>query len=100
MSTIWQPITWIIFHFLTKKYNPEYHDKYITFFESFKIIIPCKMCRNHYNQNINNEENSIEKNVNTEHIFNWTVRLHNIVNKDTNKPVLSFYEALQIYTPN
>lgn len=97
MSTLWQPITWIIFHALTKKYNPIYHDKYITFFESFKIIIPCKMCRNHYNENINNSENSIENNINSEHIFNWTIRLHNTVNKMNHKKVWSYDEASRYY---
>lgn len=97
MSTAWQPITWIIFHFITNNYNGKYRDKYIDFFESFRSVIPCKICRNHYNKNINETENNIEQNVNEEHIFNWTVKLHNIVNKMNNKKIWSYEDAKTYY---
>ena len=55
MSTTWQPLSWIIFHTLALNYNDNYQQHYINFFETFRKIIPCSICRNHYNQNINKE---------------------------------------------
>lgn len=97
MSVIWQPVTWTIFHLIANNYNDLYREHYINFFESFRTIIPCRICRNHYNQNIDNSENNIEQNVNSDHIFNWTVKLHNNVNKMHHKRVWSYDEAKNYY---
>lgn len=98
MGTAWQPLTWIIFHTLTLNYNDNYREHYISFFESFKVIIPCSICRNHYNSNINTSDMSIENNINSEKIFNWTINLHNSVNKTNHKKVWNYDEARNYYT--
>jgi hypothetical protein len=98
MSTpIWQPVTWVIFHSISKNYKEEYHPYYIRFFETFKTIIPCKMCRTHYNENLNKENLTIESNVNSQNIFNWTINLHNIVNKQNHKRQWSYERANDHY---
>ena len=98
MGTAWQPLTWIIFHILTLNYNDNYKEHYISFFESFKVIIPCSICRNHYNSNINKSDMSIENNINSEKIFNWTINLHNNVNKTNHKKLWNYDEAKNHYT--
>jgi len=98
--TEWQQITWNIFHTLTLNYNDNYKQEYIIFFNSLKIIIPCRMCRNHYIENINKENMEIEKNINSDQIFNWTVDLHNSVNKMNKKKIWSYDEARKYYTDN
>ncbi len=100
--TEWQPLTWHIFHTIALNYNEEYKDKYITFFNTFKTIIPCKICREHFIKNINKPDMSmsIENNINNERFFNWTVDLHNLVNKMNHKTQWSYDYALKHYTSN
>jgi len=98
--TEWQPITWILFHTVAIDYNELYKDHYINFFESFKTIIPCKICRNHYNENINKNLMDISNNINKDRIFNWTIDLHNNVNKMNNKKLWTYDEAKNHYTIN
>lgn len=100
MSTAWQPLSWIIFHTLALNYNDKYHEHYKSFFESFTKIIPCRICRNHYTQNINKSKMTIEENINKDNIFNWTVDLHNSVNKMNYKKVWSHDEAKKYYLKN
>ena len=98
MSTLWQPLTWNIFHIIALNYNEIYRDQYISFFEAFKVIIPCSICKNHYNNNLNNSNLSIENNINKDRIFNWTIDLHNSVNKMNHKKIWSYDEARNYYT--
>jgi hypothetical protein len=98
--TEWQRITWIFFHTVTLNYNEQYRDKYIEFFDTFKTIIPCKICRNHFIENINKENMNIEENVNSDRIFTWTIDLHNSVNKMHRKKIWSHDEARNYYTNN
>lgn len=98
--TEWQPITWILFHTLSLEYDELYRDHYVDFFESFKTIIPCKICRNHYNEKINSDNMSIQNNINKERIFNWTIDLHNNVNKMNKKKLWTYDEAKLYYTSN
>jgi hypothetical protein len=95
--TEWQPITWQILHTLSLNYNEKYRDHYIYFFESLKVIIPCRMCRNHYIQNISKENMLIENNINNDRIFNWMIDLHNSVNKMHNKKLWNYEEARRYY---
>ena len=98
--TEWQRITWHLFHTVSLNYNDEYKQEYINFFESLKVIIPCRMCRNHYIQNISKENMEIDKNINNERIFNWTIDLHNSVNKMNHKKLWSYDEARKFYEHN
>jgi hypothetical protein len=114
----WAPLTWYIFHKLSNEYNQiidsinndttldeetkskkieEYKIHYVQFFQSMKTIIPCKTCRNHFIQNTDLEENKIEKNINKDTIFPWTIRLHNLVNKMHNKKLYTVDEANKMY---
>ena len=95
--TEWQSITWFLFHTISLNYNDEYKNEYINFFNTLKVIIPCRICRTHYIQNLNKEGMSIEDNINKEKIFNWTVDLHNTVNKMHHKKLWSHDEARQYY---
>jgi hypothetical protein len=100
MSTEWQPLTWILFHTIALNYNNNYKDKYIEFFETFKTILPCSICKNHYTSNVNSNELSIINNINEEKIFNWTIDLHNIINKQHHKKQWTYENALNYYKNN
>jgi hypothetical protein len=98
--TEWQPITWILFHTFALDYDEIYKDHYINFFESFQTIIPCGTCRNHYKENINNDNMNIINNINKDKIFNWTIDLHNTVNKMNKTKIWSYDEAKVYYSNN
>lgn len=90
----WQNLTWIIFHKITLNCDPKYINKYRVFFNSFKFIIPCSICKNHYCEMLDNNY-SFEKNKNN--IFNWTIDLHNKVNSNLNKRIWNYNEARTYY---
>jgi hypothetical protein len=98
--TEWQPLTWQMFHTIALNFNEAYKDEYITFFDTLKTIIPCKMCRNHYIAQTNIENLKIENNINSEKIFNWTIDLHNNVNVMNRKRLWSYDGARSHYTNN
>lgn len=98
--TAWQSITWNCFHTIALNYREEYKEYYNTFFDTFKTIIPCKICRNHFIQNINKPNMSIDENNNSEKIFNWTIDLHNSVNRMHSKKIWSHEEAKNYYRNN
>lgn len=100
MDTGWQPVTWQIFHIVSLNYNDSNKEEYKKFFRSFRTIIPCSICRGHYNSNLDKSEMNIENNVNQENIFNWTVLLHNKVNKMHSKKIWSNEEAKNFYSGN
>ena len=56
--TAWQPATWILFHHVAKNYKEEYTPHYVAFFETFKTIIPCRICRTHYIEKLNEEKST------------------------------------------
>jgi len=98
--TEWQRITWVVFHTLALSYNENYKEHYITFFNTLQTIIPCRMCRNHYITNISKDGMHIEENMNSENIFNWTIDLHNKVNKMHSKKIWGHDEARSFYQKN
>jgi hypothetical protein len=95
--TEWQRITWIFFHTVTLNYNDNYKNEYVNFFDTLKVIIPCSICRNHYNGNLNKDHLRIENNINGDRIFKWTVDLHNEVNKMHHKKIWTYEEAEAYY---
>jgi len=66
------------------------------FYESFAFLIPCPVCREHY-------ETHLQKNPLTPHLdrrddlFRWTVNVHNEVNALLGKPRLLESEVLMYY---
>jgi hypothetical protein len=97
ISTRWQQLTWYIFHKISLNYNDLYRNEYIQFFENVKVIIPCRICRNHYIQNVSKENMKINDNINHERIFNWTIDLHNLVNKLNHKKQWDYDMARNYY---
>ncbi len=93
----WQILTWQVFHKISLDYNEKYRDKYITFFETFKTIIPCSICRNHYISKLNGPNFNIEKNINKNNLFNMTIDLHNSVNAKNKKKIWSHEESKKYY---
>jgi hypothetical protein len=97
----WGPFFWHTIHIVALGYpaqEPSYGYKKAAkdFYESLKFLIPCPVCRDHYNTHL-------EKYPLTPHLdrrqdlFRWTILLHNEVNKSLNKPELTEAEVLKYY---
>jgi ATP-dependent Zn protease len=100
---VWGKYLWVSIHLIALGYpmNPSSEDKnnYIAFFESLKNVIPCYKCSENYKKNLLELpltfDNTLKDRLS---LFKWTVDLHNIVNKETNKPTISYDQAEKIYT--
>jgi len=71
--------------------------QYREFFESFQHVLPCQSCATHYQENLQRVPIS-EHLKDRETLLRWTFDLHNDVNKRMGKSVLSYDEALKLYT--
>jgi hypothetical protein len=78
--------------------KPNYAEKRAAkeFYESFVHLIPCPVCRLHYATHL--KANPITPSLDSnEDLFRWTVKIHNLVNKDLGKPEYSEMDAIQFY---
>ncbi len=93
----WKQTTWYVFHMFSLHYQPEYRDKYLTFFHSFKFILPCEVCLHHYQYHLKRDKYTLQENINEENIFGWTVQIHNLVNSSIQKKTWAIDEAKIYY---
>jgi hypothetical protein len=96
--TVWGPFLWHTIHIVALGYSvtPTYAEKKAAkeFYESFAILIPCPVCKDHYSKYL--AENPLTPHLDTrKDLFEWTVKIHNLVNKSLNKPEVSPLEAIQ-----
>lgn len=98
----WGPPLWYKLHMKTFDY-PEvatYKEKVlaIKYFKEVEKLLPCVKCRVHYRQNL--KASPIEYHVDTrDELVRWLIDLHNKVNAQTGKRILSYEEAISIYLP-
>lgn len=98
----WGPPLWYKLHMKTFDY-PEiatYKDKVlaIKYFKEVEKLLPCEKCRVHYRRNL--KASPIEYHVDTRReLTRWLIDLHNKVNAQTGKRILSYDEASNIYLP-
>ena len=95
--TIWGKCLWKSLHVVALGYpsEPTLDDResYKYFFENFWKVLPCKKpCSQNYKRHL--EELPIQPYLsNTDRLFEWTVILHNVVNKEVGKKEISIKEA-------
>jgi hypothetical protein len=96
---IWGPPAWKFLHSITFQYpeNPTDLDKqkYFTFFNSLKNVLPCPTCREHYGGNFESIPIRLD---NREDLIEWLIDIHNEVNLKDGKKAYSYSEVYQIYT--
>ena len=97
MINQWNILTWLFFHKLTINNNNK-PKKYINFFKSFKYIIPCYSCKTHYIRRFNFPTKIMQNNLKNGKIFEWTIDLHNEINKNNNKEIWSYEKAIKYYS--
>lgn len=94
------PCLWRSIHIIALGYpeNPTEIDKqtYTNYYRDLWKIIPCLKCSLNYRRHWT--ELPIYSFLDSrEHLFEWTVLLHNIVNKELGKKQISLEEAYKIY---
>ena len=95
----WGPHGWKFIHYVTMGYpdkpTQEDKNKYKNFLVSIGDVLPCIICANHYKEHL--IEYPIDENVlkNNKNLMEWGIMVHNAVNRNNGKKVLSFNEALK-----
>ena len=96
----WGPEAWTFLHYTALAYpeNPTNEDKnnYMDFFLSLQNVLPCPTCAKNFKANL--EKFPLKEALtNNKSLFQWTVNIHNEVNKESNKKEYSYEEAIDIY---
>jgi hypothetical protein len=99
LTYIWGPPLWHFLHTLSFNYpvNPteEQKDDYFNFLMSVGKILPCKYCRENFQNNLKNIRFS-ETDFNSRENFSKMIYdLHNEINKSLNKECDNDYEEIQ-----
>ena len=98
---IWGPHGWKFLHYISFGYpeNPTINIKnqYKNFFLSLEHVLPCVRCANHYRENLS-KYSLDEALTNRDSLIRWVIDIHNDVNRDNNKKVYDYDEAIQLYT--
>jgi len=105
---IWGPHAWLFLHSITLGYpnNPSETDKInlLNFFNVLSDVLPCKKCRNGFKSHIKEYPLTNEILSSKIKVIKWLIDIHNLVNKENNKKLLShenaFKELLNVYDTN
>ena len=87
---IWGKEGWRFIHYVAVTYHPSKKVEYLQFFQNLPEILPCPICGSHFKINM---EKHPPKMDNANDLFNWTVDMHNFVNKMNGKKTLTYNEA-------
>ena len=98
--TVWGPLFWHTIHIVALGYPkaPTYAQKRAAkeFYESLGILIPCPVCREHYQTHL--QKIPITPHLDRrEDLFKWTVQLHNEVNALLGKSRMLESEVIYYY---
>ena len=96
----WDRQLWSHLHCIALDYpeNPSALDmyNYKTFYLNLDQVIPCKKCAVHYKEIMQNI--SIDRYLNSSmDLFRFTVNLHNVINQENNKSLVTFEDAIILY---
>jgi len=96
---VWGPNVWKSIHYIALGYpkTPTYEDKmnYKNFFLSVGPVLPCMKCSMNFKKHL--DELPIDGYLeNTDRLFAWTVKLHNLVNKENGKGEMSVAHAKEM----
>ena len=94
----WGKHGWIFLHYVTFNYpiNPTQQDidNYYDFFYSLKFVLPCEICKKHFSNNLL-KHNLIGALKTRNTLIRWLIDIHNNINYELGKPILSYDKALQ-----
>ena len=95
---VWGPYLWTSLHFIALAYpnNPSKYDRelYYNYITNFASVIPCGICAHHFKQNLVSHPLKGKALSGKLNLFNWSVDMHNEVNKKHGKHIYTYEEAL------
>jgi hypothetical protein len=102
--SIWGPHLWKALHMISFGYpnepNEEQKKNYRTFFENFYQVLPCSICSNNYKNNLKELPITNDTMKNQQNLVKWVIDIHNIVNKELEKPIIEYNDALLLIFNN
>lgn len=97
---VWGRYLWTSIHSIALGYpdEPTEQDKkdFKEFYSNLWKVIPCQRCSDNYKKHLQELPIDGFLDSNTD-LFAWTVKLHNIVNKQLRKPVIPLKQAQEIF---
>jgi len=101
---IWGPSVWKALHFISFAYPNEPNENqkktYKSFFETFYGVLPCSICAGNYERHLKELPITNDTMKNRESLVRWVIDMHNLVNKENNKPIYSYEKAIDIILNN
>jgi hypothetical protein len=99
-QNIWGPHLWFSLHTISFTYplKPKDEDKknYNEFFTQLQHVIPCSICKKNYKRHL--QEFPVNNHLDSrKDIVYWVIDLHNMVNSETGKRVISYEDAIKRY---
>jgi hypothetical protein len=96
----WGKHFWYTLHIVSLAY-PEFPtleqtENYQQFFTNFGKVLPCKKCSKNYQRHLK-ELPITDALVNRKSLFDWSIKLHNIVNKELGRDIWNNEYALAYY---
>jgi hypothetical protein len=94
---LWGPSVWAAIHLIClgapEKIDPATQNAYATFFKQLPYILPCATCAKHLEANLQTLPLEGDVTQTRESLFRWSVELHNLVNKQLGKPMMTLQDA-------
>jgi hypothetical protein len=87
---LWGKEGWRFIHFVAVTYDPSKKEAYLNFFQNLPKILPCPVCGEHFKENMAKMPPRMESN---QTVFEWTVDMHNLVNKENGKKIYTYDQA-------
>lgn len=95
MAPQWGPSVWKAMHYIALAYpkdpSPADIRHYWAFFMGLGNVIPCNYCATNYRKHM--EELPIDPYLQKGNLFEWTVEIHNMVNRENGKKEIGPDEA-------
>lgn len=96
LPNVWGPSAWTFMHLMVLSESEPFDKERLVYYNQFYSVLthllPCEKCRLHLKENLTKVKplNTIKS---KDELFMWTVDLHNLVNKITNKRIWNYEEA-------
>jgi hypothetical protein len=99
---VWGNHVWKSIHYIALGYpeNASEIDKeaYFSYYTNLYKVLPCDECATHLKQLVEQHPITISELRNRRSLFDWTVKIHNEVNKTLKKKTMTADEAFILYT--
>lgn len=99
LTYVWGPPLWHSLHTMSFNYpvhpTKEQKQQYYTFFTSLKWVLPCKYCRDNFEENLKVLPLDSQALSNRRNFSKWLYDMHNLVNEKLKKPIILTYEDVR-----